>query len=177
MDIGKKVYQDLTPKQRAVACYLALKRDDDGEADRLFRHAPRCKIYKQEMFALGQALDAYNFFIARAIRDFLVVSGQLKEMLSFCEAWVAAGGSIDNSMYSARVTMVEKLLPLMEEVSGEVKAIRQAAWEWCKKYEIPTDFFSGPDCFSPLPKEKVEQSDSEILNVVRSLFDKITLTW
>lgn len=177
MDIGKRFYQDLTPKQRAVACYLALNRGDDGEADRLIGHSPRCKNHGKSILALGQALDAYNFFTARAIRNFLVVSGEFKKMLSYCEAWLAAGGAIDNFEYSSRFAMVEKLRPTLDESAGEVAVIRQAAWEWCKKHEIPTDCFSGPLSFTPLPKEMVEQSDSEKLDVFRSLFDRITLTW
>lgn len=177
MDIGKKIYQELTPRQRAIACYSAMNRDDQDEVDRLMGHAPRDGKHGQPILALGQALDAYNRFTARAMTTYLLVSSRLVAALSFCEAWLGAGGAIDNLEYSEKVAIVQKLTPLYEQLAGEVKAIRQAAWEWCKKNQIPTDFFSGPLCPLPMPKEMEEQSDSETLNAARSVFDTITLAW
>jgi len=97
--------------------------------------------------------------------------------LSHCSAWVGAGGATDNQEYIEKDAMIQNLTPLNEQLPGEVESIRQAAWEWCKKNEIPTDFFSGPLCHLPMPKEVEEQSDSETLWEVRSVFDKITLSW
>ncbi len=177
MNIGKKVYQVLTPKQRAVALYSAINRDDEDEADRLIAHAPRDRRHRQAIFALGQALDAYNCLTARATTTYLDISSRLHAALSFCSAWLGAGGAIDNQEYREKVVMVENLTPLNEQLAGEVESIRQAAWEWCKQNEIPTDFFSGPLCHLPMPKEVVEQSDIETLRAIRSVFDKITLDW
>lgn len=41
MDIGKKLYQELTPRQRAIAIYAAINGDDQDEVDRLIGNAPR----------------------------------------------------------------------------------------------------------------------------------------
>jgi len=177
MDIGKKLYHELTPKQRAIACYSAMNRDDQGEVDRLMGHAPRDKKHGQPILALGQALDAYNCFTARAMTNYLLVSSRLVAALSFCEAWLDAGGAIDNLKYSEKLAMIQILTPLSEQWAGVVKAVRQATWEWCKMNQIPTDLFSSQLCPLPMPKELEEQSDSETLNTVRSLFDKITLSW
>ena len=94
-----------------------------------------------------------------ATTTYLVVSGRLNAALSFCIAWLDAGGEIDNQEYREKVAMVQELTPLNEQLAGEVDSIRHAAWEWCEKNKIPTDFFSGPLCHLPMPKEVEEQSD------------------
>jgi len=60
---------------------------------------------------------------------------------------------------------------------AELGSIQQAAWEWVNKNNIPPDFFSGPLCHLPLPKEIERQHESDTLDEVRSLFDAITLAW
>ena len=177
MDINKKIYKDLTARQRAIACYSALNRNDQTEAYRIIGHAPRDRKHGQAILALSQAFDAYNCFTASAITTCLVVSGRLNAALSFCIAWLEAGGEMDNQEYREKVAMVQELTPLNEQLAGEVESIRHAAWVWCKKNKIPTDFFSGPGCHLPMPKEMETQSESEALNAVHSLFDKITLVW
>jgi hypothetical protein len=177
MDISKKLYQELTPSQRAIACYSALNRNDQTEADRIIGHAPRDGKHGQAILALGQALDAYNCLTARATTNYLVISGRLHAALSYCSAWLDADGAIDNQEYMEKFAMVQNLTPLNEQLAGEVESIRQAALEWCSKNQIPKDFFSGPLCYLPMPKEVAEQSESETLNAVRSLFEKITLVW
>lgn len=177
MDIGKKIYQELTPRQRAIAIYAADNRGDQNEIDRLMGNAPRDGKHGQPILALGQALNAYNRFTARTMTTYLLVSSRLESALSFCEGWLGADGAIDNLEYAEKVAIVQKLSPLNEQLAVEVKAIRQAAWEWCQKNQIPIDFFSGPLCPLPMPKEIEEQSDSETLNAARSVFDTITLSW
>jgi hypothetical protein len=178
MDIGKKLYQELTPKQRAIAAYGAVNRNDQSEIDRLMGTAPRGRKHGQAIWALAQALNAYNCLTSRTTTTYLVVSGRLHAALSFCIAWLDAGGAIDNSEYRKRADMVEELTPLREQLADEVAAILQAAREWCEKNQIPVDFFSGILCSSPLPEEIGEKTcDSETLNTVRSVFDKITLVW
>ncbi len=176
MNINKKLYQELTPKQRAIACYSAVNRNDQSEIDRLMGTTPRGRKYGQAVLALGQALNAYNCLTSRTTTTYLVVSGRLHTALSFCIAWLDAGGAIDNSEYRKHVDIVEELTPLREQLAGEVDAILQAAREWCEKNQIPVDFFSGILCSSPLQEEIGEITcDSETLTTVRSVFDKITL--
>ncbi len=177
MDIGKKLYQDLTARQRAIACYSAINRNDQEEADRLMRYAPREKSHGQAILALGQALDTYNCFTARATTLYLGVSGRLLAAVSFCSGWLAAGGALDAPKYREKVAQVENLSPVSDRLAREVEAVWQAAWEWCEKYQIPTDFFSGELCPLPMPKEFEEKVDSETLDAVRSVFEKITLSW
>ncbi|MFH0784021.1 MAG: hypothetical protein V2B20_18985 [Pseudomonadota bacterium] len=177
MDIGKKLYQELTAKQRAIAYYSAINRDDHDEVDRLLRYGPRERSHVQAILALGQALDFFNLLTARATTIYLALSGQLAAALSFCSAWLAADGALDDLQYRGKVAVIEKLTLLSKQSAGEVEAIWQAAREWCNNNQIPTDFFSGPLCALPMPKELEEQSDSETLWLVRSAFEKITLSW
>lgn len=177
MDIGKKLYQELTPKQRAIAAYAAVNRNDQSEIDRLMGTAARGRKHGQAILALSQALDAYNCLTANATRARLLVSCRLLEAVSFCSGWLGAGGAIDNSEYRKHIDMVEELTPLGEQLADEVDAILQAAREWCEKNQIAVDFFSGILCHLPMPKEMEEQSESDTLTTARSIFDKITLTW
>lgn len=177
MDIGKKLYQDLTAKQRAIACYSAINRDDQEEADRLIRYAPRERSHGQAILALAQALDAYNFLIAGATTRYLCVSGQLLAALSFCSAWLAADGGLDAPRYREKVALVEALTPLREKSAKEVEAVWQGAWEWCEKNQIPADFFSSQLCPLPMPEELGEKRGSETLKAVHSVFEKISLAW
>lgn len=178
MDIGKKLYQELTPKQRAIAAYAAVNRHDQSEIDRLMGTAARGGKHGQAIWALAQVLNTYNFLISSTTTTYLVVSGRLHAALSFCIAWLDAGGAIDNSEYRKNADMDEKLTPLREQLANEIDAILPAAREWCEKVKIPVDFFSGILCSFTLPEEIGEKTcDSETLNKVRSIFDEITLAW
>ena len=94
MDISKKVYQQLTPIQRAIAFYKSITRDDQSEVERLLEHAPKFKGHGQAVLALGQAMDAYNSITSNFMRDFLLINGKLQASVAYCEAWQDAGGGI-----------------------------------------------------------------------------------
>ncbi|TKB26510.1 hypothetical protein FCL47_08840 [Desulfopila sp. IMCC35006] len=174
MDIHKKIYQDLTPKQRAIACYSAVNREDQDEINRLIGHVPQGKNNGQALSAICQALHAYNYLTAEAMHTYLLVSCRLQSALSFCSAWLAAGGAPESAEYRKKETLVEKLLPLSEKLAGEVDAIRQAAVEWCKINKIPIDIFMGSLCLFPMPKDIIEQNDSKTLEAKRLVFSEIT---
>jgi len=98
MDISEKCYQKITPRQRAIAVYNALNRKDRAEIDRLIKNAPKDGNHRQAILAIGQAKNVYNQFMAKVIKDFFVVHGELMEALSFCVGWDTAGGAIDNKV-------------------------------------------------------------------------------
>lgn len=177
MEIDKNIYKNLSAKQRAIAAFAAVNREDQGEVERLISNAPRGKNHGQAIIALSQAMDAYNSLTARATRNYFAISSRLKAALSFCSAWLGAGGPIDASEYRENVLIIEKLLPRSKQLAREVEAIQQATLEWCEKNKIPGDFFSGTLCYSPLPKEVKKQSNSETLETIRSVFSQITFVW
>ena len=177
MDIDKYTYKKLSAKHRAIAAFAAVIREDQGEIERLISNAPRGKNHGQTIIALSQAINAYNSLTGRAMRDYFLISGRLYAALSFCSAWLEAGGAIDASEYKENALIIEKLSPQSKEAASIVRVIQQVALEWCAKHDIPTDFFSGILCHIPLPKEISDQDDNKMLEFIRSIFDQITLTW
>lgn len=177
MDINKKLYQELTPKQRAIAAYAAVNRNDQTEIDRLMGAASREDGLHKALRGVGQALEAYNNLVSRAVIGFLQANGRAKAAVSFCIGWTSAGGAEDNEEYRKNCLIVEIFSEICDSWMGDIEEVQQVAWEWCEKNEIPVDFFSGPLCSYPLPDEMEEASDSETLDVVRSVFDQITLGW
>ena len=74
MDISKKIYQDLGAKERAVAGYAAINRDDQSEINRLLGHSFNMQADGKIFLALYQALNVYNFLISETIKDFLIAA-------------------------------------------------------------------------------------------------------
>lgn len=177
MDINKRIYSELSAKERAVAAFLAINRDDGEEVDRLFANVPRGRGHGQAVIGIGQAMETYNRFSAGAVCNYLIMSGILQNALSYCSAWLDAGGVFNAEKYREKVAVIEQLKPKVEKLAGDVYAIRQAAYEWCEKQQIPVDIFAQPLCFFPLPSRVEEVSESEELSALRSCFDKITLAW
>lgn len=176
MDISKKVYQQLTPKQRAVACYKSITRNDQSEIDRLLEHAPKHKGHGQTFLALGQAMDAYNLFTAKFTKDFLLINGRFQAAIAYCEGWLDAGGSVTDERYLERRSTLDFLVQSMQRVVMDIHSVRQAAREWCECNSIPIEFFSGPQCFLQL-SESDGSVEPETLDVVRSVFAAIKLSW
>jgi len=180
MDIAKKLYLELTAKQRAIATYAAMNRGDQAEVDRLIGRAPRRSGHGLAILGLGQAMDAYNHIVSKATRDFLLATGKAMAAASFCEGWVSAGGATDNEQYQKNCQAAEALSLMSENRAGEIEAARQAAWEWCENNDVPVDFFSGPLCFIPLQKNNGDgvksPINSEFLTIMRSVFNGIKLT-
>ena len=177
MDIGKKIYQELTPNQRAIAAYAAVNRNDQAEIDRLMGTASRGEGLYKALRKLGLGLEVYNLLMNRAMIGFLLENGKIGAAVSFCIGWLAAGGSKNNEEYQKNCLVANTLSSVRDNWVVEIKDTKKAAWEWCEKNQIPIDFFSGPLSPFPLPKEIGETSDSETLNAVRSVFDTITLSW
>lgn len=179
MDIAKKLYLELTPKQRAIAAYAAMNRRDQAEVNRLVGRAPRKAGHGTAILGLGQAVDAYNHLVSQATRDFLLIAGKALEAESFCEGWLSAGGDPDNEKYQINHLIAEVLSLMSENRAGEIEAARQAAWEWCERNGVPVEVFSGPLCFLPLQKVAADSEllpvGGEILAQMRSVFDGIIL--
>ena len=176
MDISRKVYQQLTPIQRAIAFYKSITRDDQSEIDRLLEHAPKFKGHGQAVLALGQAMDVYNSITSNFMRDFLLINGKLQAAVAYCEAWQDAGGSVTDGRYLERYSTLNVLVQSMKRVAMNIQSVRQAAREWCEGNSIPIEFFSGPLCFLQLT-EAEGSADPETLDLVRSVFAKINISW
>jgi hypothetical protein len=177
MEIKQKIYSELSPKQRAIAAFLSVNRDDSDEIDRLFASAPRNAGHGQAILAIGQALDSYNRFLPGAVCNYLITSGRLDVAISYCSAWLDAGGALGTSKYLENLAVIERLKPIVEKMVEDVCAVRQATREWCEKNQIPVDVFAQPLCLFPLPDRVETVSNSEELIAIRSCFDKITLSW
>ena len=178
MNLSKKLYQELSPKQRGVAVYGALNRSDFVEADRLFHNAPRGSGQGKAFLAIGQALDSYNLLLSKVTMSFLAESGRLKAALTFCVAWTSAGGDRNNKEYKKNCSISKSLLPVVKQLAREIATVHQATREWCQKNEIPEETFSGHSCIIPLrPADTDSAVDRKMLNILRDMYDRITLTW
>ena len=183
MDIAKRLYQELSPTQRASAVYAAINRADNTEADRLVGQAPRRGGHNKAIFGTGQALDAYNRLTAQFTREILLQVNKASSALSYCEGWLDAGGAPDDAEYSKRYLEAEVLLEISAVMRGMLEAVKQAAREWCKKNGVSTEVFSGPMAFLSLVKKNASELDDNspvddtTLEQMRSLFDEITLSW
>ncbi len=175
MNINKKLYQELTPKQRAIACYSAVNRNDQTEIDRLMGAASRDHELYKAIRGLGRCFEAYNLLMNRATIGLLLEARYQEKAVSFCKGWIAAGGAENNAGYQRCLLAAESLDSSSDNWIGEINEVQLAAREWCEKNQIPVDFFSGPLCSFPLPDEMEEAKDSETLDAVRSVFDQITL--
>jgi hypothetical protein len=181
MDITKKLYQDLGPRERAIACYAALNRNDLTETDRLTGNMPHDRVYNWNFLGLGQAMDVYNQYASRAKIDLLQVVGDFRAALAYCEGWLDAGGSLENEKYQNNYLIATKLPAVIESLVAELDALGQVACEWCEKNHIPKELFSGPLCITPIGKltttkkirEENETGESSML--MRSVFDAIKL--
>lgn len=179
MDITRKLYQKLGPRERAIACYMALNRNDLTETARLTRNIRYDQAYNRIFLGLGQAMDVYNQFASRANIDLLRVAGDFRAALAYCEGWLDAGGSLENEEYQNNYLLATKLPAVIESLVADLDAIGQVAYEWCEKNNIPRDLFSGPLCIIPIGKhtaikqQKDETGESAML--MRSVFDAIKL--
>ena len=181
MDITKKLYQDLGSKERAIACYMALNRNDLTETDRLTGNMPHDRVYNMIFLGLGQAMDVYNQYTSRAMIDLLREVGDFRAALAYCEGWLDAGGSLENEKYQKNYLIVKKLPAVLESLFAELHAVGQVACEWCEKNNIPKEIFSGPLCITPTGihtttkkvRKKNETGESSML--MRSVFDAIKL--
>jgi len=179
MDITRKLYQELGPKERAIACYMALNRNDLTETARLTRNMRYDRAYNRIFLGLGQAMDVYNQFASRVKLDLLRVAGDFRAALAYCEAWLDAGGSLENEEYQNNFLLATQLPAVIESLVGELDTVEQVACEWCEKNDIPREIFSGSLCIIPIGKhtaikqEKNESGESAVL--MRSVFDAIKL--
>lgn len=63
----------------------------------------------------------------------------------------------------------------------EIEAVRQAAYAWCKKNDVPVSFFSGPLSIHPLTEEQKLPEQYELKDIAGSLemmtsaFDAVTM--
>ena len=177
MEIKSTIYSELSPTQRAIACFSAVNRGDVTETDRLFGHAPKDVRHRQALISIGQAMDTYNRFSAKTTSSFLIVSAKLQAALSFCAGWLEAGGSVDAPSYLKNAAITERLNPVAKQLASEVVAVRQGTLEWCEDQKVPMEIFSEPLCHLSLNQTDAAEPDSETLLAVRSVFDKITLFW
>lgn len=179
MDIAKKLYQELTPKQRAVAVYAAINRADGTEGARLLGQAPSTGGHGKAILGLGQARNVYNLLTARSVREILLSVSKAALAVSYCEKWLDADGALDDAVYLKHFKEMEALTENEEAMRGELAAIQQTAREWCDKNGIPVETFSGPLFFMPLTEKKDSDApvDDEVLAAMRSLFDEIKLAW
>ena len=179
MDISEKCCQEITPRQRVIAVYNALKRKDRPEIDRLIKNAPKDGNHRQAILAIGQAQKVYDQFMTKVTNDFFEVYGELMEALSFCDGWVTADGAIDNKEYQEKCAISGNLKPVVAQIESQLAAVHQAMREWCQKNEIPVEMFSEPglSCYLSLRSaDKDSAVDSQMLNKVRGLYDGITLS-
>ena len=178
MEISKKMYKDLSPKQRAIATYAGFTRSDWGEVDRLIGNAKKEDYrYRQAMLGLQQALTVYNFFISKATIDYLSSDKAAMAVTCFCDGWLAAGGSSDNKEYIMLTMLCEISTTVRTGRARAIKDIQNAAREWCEKNQVPVEFFSKIHCPVPLPNEIIEKSESETFKLMRTLLDSIKLAW
>lgn len=177
MDISKQTYQGLAPKQRAIACHLAVNRADQDEIDRLIGHTPKDRKHGQAIMGLGQAIDCYNIVAAKGVQEFLLVVNRLNSARAYCEGWIAAGGAETDKVFLEKQAPIEMLELLSEKLAGDIGAIRQATCEWCVQNSISIDLFLGPHCFLPLTNSGDGEVNQETLNIMRSLFAEVKLAW
>ena len=181
MDISKKIYQGLGEKERAVASYAAINRDDQSEINRLNGHTSNDQTDGEIVLALYQALNVYNFLISEAIKNFLVATVKSQGASSFRAGWLAAGGATDNDAYQKISELADALTVTSGNMACEIEAVRQAAYTWCKKNDVPVSFFSGPLCIHPLREdqklpEEYEQKDiAGSLEMMTSAFDTVKM--
>ncbi|OGR01007.1 MAG: hypothetical protein A2511_01395 [Deltaproteobacteria bacterium RIFOXYD12_FULL_50_9] len=176
-DISKRLYQKLSPKQRAVACFAALNRGDSPETGRLLGSVPTSGGHSKAIFAIRQAQNTYNYFISKVRIDLLHVVSRSIAARSFCLGFAVAGGTIDHKEYLKNCAIAEQLTPLIDGIEAQLNAIRLAGFEWCETNSIPTDIFSGMLCHFPPQKSDEHPVCNETLEIMRSLFKEITLTW
>ncbi|MDF1613843.1 hypothetical protein [Desulfurivibrio dismutans] len=179
MQIPKSTYQSLSPAPRAVAAFLAINRCDGSEAEKLVGSAPRGGGHGKPILALGQAIDAYNrlaghFFIQMQSRLDL-----WSETLAYCEAWLAAGGDLQDEGYLGKYKNLDHLKGEATEWAASLEAVRVAVREWADNSGVPRKVFSGPLVLVDLEKPLGDfKADNEVLAVVRELFDdRLSLAW
>ncbi|MDW7774505.1 MAG: hypothetical protein SCH71_16595 [Desulfobulbaceae bacterium] len=183
MEIKKKVYISLTPTQRAAAFYAAISRNDNIEAEKLIEHAQRGRGDSKAIFGLSQALEAYNFLAASAVRKILMHNIKTTKALSYCDGWLDAGGSTQQFDYINNFLKGDVLSKIELQMWGELEAVKQAAREWCENIGVPMEVFSGPLSYLPLSNkrdpglQKCVPVDEEILEIMRSVFNEIKLSW
>jgi hypothetical protein len=179
MDITKKLYQELGSRERAIACYMALNRNDLTETARLTRNMRYDRAYNRIFWGIGQAMDVYNQFASRTKIDLLRVAGDFRAALAYCAAWLDAGGSVENEEYQNNYLLATQLPAVIESLVADMDAVGQVACEWCEKNNIPRELFSGPLCIIPIGKRtatKHEENDiGEAAMLIRSVFDAIKL--
>ena len=169
MNISKKISQDLGAKERALASYAAISRDDQSEINRLVGHSSNSRTDGKIFLALYQALNLYNFLISEAIKDFLIASVKSQGASSFREGWLAAGGSTDNDEYQKISAITDALTVASGNMACEIEAVRQAAYTWCQKNDVPVSFFSGPLCIQPLREDQTLPKEYELNDIAESL--------
>lgn len=181
MKIREQLYQALSPIQRAAAILAAINREDDTEGSRLLSQAPKGEGHGKTFLGMCQALDVYNFFIARSVREILLQIQKMTAAESYCTGWLDAGGAPDDAGYLKRYLEVLGWLEASVFMTEELEAVRKAAREWCENNGVPMEIFSGKLAFLPLvPKTDMEICDSApvddaMLERMRSLFREVEI--
>jgi len=178
MEIGKRVYQSLDSKQRAVAIYAALNRGDGTEAARLLGEAP--KGHGRAVLGLGQAFNAYNRLSAQIVRDALLTARKLEGAIAFLEGWIEGGGAPDDGRYREKMEAAELLAETALQTVGELQAVKQAAEEWCAQTGVPMQIFEPPLAYLSLTKDGAQEhgevkADDATLELVRPIFNEIKI--
>lgn len=174
--IPKTIYQTLTAKQRAVACYVAINRDDQAEIDRLIGHAPSGIDHCHAIFTVDLAVKTYKLMAARATIELQQVNTDYMEALHFCLGWNAAGGALDNDEFLEKRAIAERLTPILDSCFGVVNAIRMAAIEWCETNGVSPEALSHKLGLMPPEKDDEYPMDEESLVKMRRLFSMITFS-
>ncbi len=181
MKIREQLYQALSPTQRAAAILAAINRDDDIEGSRLLSQAPKGEGHDKAFLGVCQALNVYNFLMARMVKDILLQIQRITANESYCTGWLDAGGAPDNAEYLKKYSDLLEFLGVLEVMAGGLEAVREAAREWCDNNGLPMEIFSGKLAFMPLvPKTDLEicdnaQVDDALLEQMRSLFYSINI--
>jgi hypothetical protein len=179
MEIRNSVYEALTPVQLVVASYAAIHRGDEAEANRLAGKIRRAKGGGKALLGVSQALEVYNAFSARTMKDFLLASGKADTAGAYCEGWLNAGGSVDDAAYLRQKKEMNAWVKVALSKAGELEAVKQATREWCEQYGVVAEIFTSPMAFLPLTQTTVADvaADQATLLLLRDLFSGIALKW
>ncbi len=178
MEIKKSTYQSLPPVPRAIAAYLAINREDYAEAEKLIGTCPRGQGEGKPYLGIGQALDVYN----RMAGDFMIQLQnkllQYTEVLAFCEGWLAASGDLKEASFVERCMTLDTLRGESKHSAAQLEAVKEASREWADRNSIPRKIFSVPMAIIDLGEKAGDVTvDEETLNIMRELFQQVTLTW
>ena len=117
------------------------------------------------------------------LRKFLLQSRKVAELESYCEGFLAAGGSPDDAECIKRYSETEIMLIKILHTVGELEAVRVAVSEWCGKNDVSKEVFSTKQAFLSLARKNDSEGgditpvDDTMLEIMRSLFDEVKLAW